>query len=898
MEFDRALLDRTLNVNIQLNDERRESVAPYVLTIISSLFTADGDGYESLRIGAIFQTLDVTSAPILSTGVVGYVHHANVIEAEEEALAEINAALEIDTANPLLLIQSAILKQRLGQIDAAHSDLLAAERIGPNTWVMPQLFIASMTEDESVLNIFNEVIEKRPDDWLLYFFRGTLYYNFGQTIPDSPALARADFERSIELGPEASFPYIYSALLALHEGRIQDAEQVIDLILTEYPDPAVMERMIRATFSNDTLSPYVITLSAFTNQTLGRQTEVITWTSTNADLFEDMADLALMQGIAYCALGDYAAAVTSFSTGLVSDPTFTLLHLLRAGARQQSGNTEGAAEDYSAVEASPQSAALAPYLAALKAGEMNCGTFLSPDNPVFGMDTSEAASTPILNNDAAPDSDPLTAVALVEAGEYMVLVADLEPLEGVAERDVARFIADDLRVTLEESVAYTQIRIRRYPAIITSAAEAEQVAETAGAAVIVWGHYTTDEIELQIQIGATESFGYNQFARDTLAKTGNVRAHLSSERQESVAVPVTGIVNLLSLADGDQFDYLLTMTMIGDLNVTSAEIVGQTPAAHLHRALIGYFDAPSAALDDFTAAITLDSGNPLLYAYRAITQIRLGDFASAKTDLQTAKRLGPEGWTTPGYFGAQESVDEGIAALSAIIESRPDDWYPQFFLGMMYYADLNDLEAAKPHLDAAIAAGPEANLPFVTAMLLALREGRIADAQEYAHIILTQFPDPDLTNRAFSALFGDSVAEEALTGEYFAVGTNIVIGQYDNVIRIVDEALAPLLASPAPPGLLGEINNGLSDIFLLQGMAYCNQHNYQDAETAYSQAIRFSQDYALAYLLRGQTRLKLLHEAGATTDFETARTLSPNADFDLWLEAAMNGEWTCANLLE
>jgi tetratricopeptide (TPR) repeat protein len=207
--------------------------------------------------------------------------------------------------------------------------------------------------------------------------------------------------------------------------------------------------------------------------------------------------------------------------------------------------------------------------------------------------------------------------------------------------------------------------------------------------------------------------------------------------------------------------------------------------------------------------------------------------------------------------------------------------------GMIYYTDLNDLAAAKPYLDAAIDAGPEANLPFVTAMLLALREGRIADAQEYARIILTQFPDPDLTNRAFSALYGDSsIAHEAMAGKYFAIGTNIVIGQYGDVIRITEEALAPVFADPAPPGLFGEINYGLSDVFLLQGFAYCNLHEYDAAENAYSQAIRFSDEYALAHLLRGQMRLKLLNNAGAS------------ADFDVWTAAAITGEWTCENLFE
>ncbi|MBN1565031.1 MAG: protein kinase [Anaerolineae bacterium] len=920
LNFDRDLLERTLNVNVRVTDERRESVAPYVLTVINNLVNADGDGYEALRTSAIFEALAVanatgtstamTSAEVTSSGVVGYVHRTNVVGSESAALDEIHAALAIDAANPLLLIQRAIIYQRQGDFDAARSDLLAAGRIGPANWTMPQLLMASMTEDESVLALFNEIVEKRPGDWLPHFFLGTIYYSLEDMIPDAFTLAKSHLDQAIALGPEASFPYIYSALLALHEGRVEDVGPVIDLILSDYPDPAAMERMIRATFSGDTLSPYVVTLSAFTNQVLGRQADVIAWTTTEEDAINGIADTHLMRGIAYCALGDYAAAETSFSTGLEIDPTFILLYLLRADARQRQDNTAGASVDFSAVAASDQSVALQTTTTAIKAGELDCGTFLSPDNPVFAQQTSiaqptspardtlPAARTPIPLA-AAVTPDPIAAVQPVEAGEYMVLVANIEPLANVTERDVARFIVDDLRFTLEESVAYARMRVRRYPAIITSAAEAEQIADATGATVIIWGNYTTEEVELQIQVGSTAAFPYNTFTRDDLAKTGNVRVRLTSERRESVAIQVINIVNLLNLADGDQFDYLLTMTIIDDLDVTSAEIVGNTLGAHLHRALATYFDDPASTVAELTAAIALDSGNALLYAYRAITQLRVDDVASAELDIQTARRLGPENWTTPLYFDVYGSPEDTHDEFMALITTRSDDWYPQFILGVIFYTDYNDPAAAKPYLEASIAAGPEANLPYVTAMLLDLRTGEITEAQTYANIILTQFPDPDLTNRAFSALYGDSPqAEEAMTGEYFAAGTNIVIGQYNDVIQIVDEVLAPFRDGPAYAALLSTPNNGLSDVFLLQGIAYCNIDDYENAAAAYTQAIAVSENYALAHLLRGQMRLLLDDAAGAETDFATAQAHTLGPAFDPWVEAAIAGDWTCENLFE
>ena len=51
----------------------------------------------------------------------------------------------------------------------------------------------------------------------------------------------------------------------------------------------------------------------------------------------------------------------------------------------------------------------------------------------------------------------------------MVLVAQMEPLSGAEPREVSRFIVDDLVQTLEVSVPFSMVRIRDYPAVITSA---------------------------------------------------------------------------------------------------------------------------------------------------------------------------------------------------------------------------------------------------------------------------------------------------------------------------------------------------------------------------------------------------------------------------------------------
>ena len=64
-------------------------------------------------------------------------------------------------------------------------------------------------------------------------YRGALYYLIGDY-----AAAEADLERSIALHPNTNFPYPFATLIALREGRISDARQLMQTALTEFPDPS------------------------------------------------------------------------------------------------------------------------------------------------------------------------------------------------------------------------------------------------------------------------------------------------------------------------------------------------------------------------------------------------------------------------------------------------------------------------------------------------------------------------------------------------------------------------------------------------------------------------------------------------------------------------------------
>ncbi len=816
-------------------------------------------------------------------------HRATLTDDPQAALGYLNDALSLDAGNALLYLYSSIIKQNEGLIDDARRDALTAERVGPPEWSLPLLVQAAMADDASVLDLFNRVIAQRPDDWFPYFFRGSIYYEVSGEIPNAYELAKADLDMAIALKPGASFPYVFSALLALHEGRIADAGQMIHIVLTEFPDPDFMKRLIVATFGDRTLTPYTLTLAAFTNLTLGQYKPVIEDASVGIENFPEVSDSYLMQGIAYCGLGDFAAAETSFSGGLEALPEFVLLDLLRADARLQQGDESGAAEDFQVIQDSALSAEFAPLVRAVKDRTLTCANLFSPDNPIFnGTTQAEIAALP---------AEAVAAVQPVESGEFMVLVANIEPLEGVAERDVARFVAEDLRRTFEEEIPQSGIRVRQYPAVITTNAEARAVAQAVGADVIVWGTYTADQIELEVQIGTTDSFRHNLFPRDTIERAANVRVQLANERQESVAQPVLNVFNVLATAAGDEYLTIWMFMLTGSMSTPSAEITGDSAAAHLHRALIAYGSDTARAVEEFSAAISVDSGNALPYGFRALAYLREGNEQGFTADLSSMKRLGPQDWTMPLFMSAEDNVIAAIQIYQRLADLRPDDWFVFFLRGTFYYYGMHDLDQARADFEQSIALKPPGNLPYISAAVIAMRQGRMADAEALVRAILTEYPDPELTNRALLAVYGAS-AEHDFTSTFYAAGTNYGLGQYDDVVQQIQTFLDYMSSQPDHESLFNQETTALSDLYFLQGLAYCNLRDYPSAQEAYTMAINYSPNFALAYVLRGQMRIEQGDRDAAAEDFTTARAQKQDPTFAAWIDAGQNMAWTCADMME
>ncbi len=395
LEFPRETLERAANVRLNVNDERRESIAPYVLNALSLLQNADGATFETMRTLAITDLLQVRPAEVSGTAVASLVHMAlrGQFDTPGQSIELIDNALELDPGNALLYVLRATLNQRLQNPDEARRDIETARRIGPANWTMPLMVLANISDDAGeVRGLFDRVIEQHPDDWLSLFFRGSVSYQMGEFDA-----ARADFDQAIALKPDANFPYVYAALLALRQGRVTDAAMSVNVILREYPDATFMNRLITATFGENTQNAYGVTVAAFSSLVLGRYQDALEATRSGLVFFANNADLYLVQGLASCALGSNLSAERAYSQALARAPDHVIAHLLRAETRLKRTETDAAEADLERVRTLAPSDDLEPLIAAVQAREVGCQNFFSDANPLLrGLTWQAPADEPAL----------------------------------------------------------------------------------------------------------------------------------------------------------------------------------------------------------------------------------------------------------------------------------------------------------------------------------------------------------------------------------------------------------------------------------------------------------------------------------------------------------------------
>jgi len=309
-----------------------------------------------------------------------------------------------------------------------------------------------------------------------------------------------------------------------------------------------------------------------------------------------------------------------------------------------------------------------------------------------GIPTATLAATVTVLPSETATVIPSTSTPLVEPiapGEVMVLVAQMEQI-GKQQRDVTRFIVEDLAQRFETDPLVTNVRVREYGDTIKSNLLAWDVAQRTGAVIVIWGQYDDDGTTVNVQLGSLESLQDPVIDRATLERTINVRLRMKDERQETLAHAVLSSLTFLANAENDFVENCRLIMALDQLDAPKPEIIGNSIAAHTHRAAQVFLSDPETALSEVSLGIDMDAANPWLYTFRALVYQELGNFPLGRQDSDTAIRLAPKDWVIPYYVRGDENlitndVPGGIEAYTRVIAIRPDDWYPYNMRGYFYF---------------------------------------------------------------------------------------------------------------------------------------------------------------------------------------------------------------------
>jgi serine/threonine protein kinase/tetratricopeptide (TPR) repeat protein len=479
----------------------------------------------------------------------------------------------------------------------------------------------------------------------------------------------------------------------------------------------------------------------------------------------------------------------------------------------------------------------------------------------------------------AAESEILT-VEPVAVDEMMILVAQLEPLDE-ARPNVDRFIRNNLTQELEVGAPLMKLRFREYPQIITSQEDAAAAAAANNAPLIIWGNYTNDYLELDIQSSNPQVSPEEQ---KLLTDTLDVRVRITDERSQTIAPQVLTATAIWWMYSGDVFLAASSIVYLDQLKMVGGEVMGVNVATNVHRFYASFYDSNDEANQALEDALELDPTNWILYLVRSTARQRDGDLAGAKEDARTAIRLSEDQWASylilANIAFAEGDYEAAIENLGEVAELT-ENWFPYSLSGVIHYLNGNYAEAQQD-VDKAMTLQPRGNVPYLFGILLALRDGRMDDVRTLLQTVLTEYPDPTSFTRIVETFTGGQTYNNAdLLGLMLSSFSNMALGQYDATIRETQQAI--------------EIRNDLPEIYLLQGMAYCVQGDNEAAEESYTEGIALDPDLTVLYVLRADARRRMNDLTGSLEDLSAAQETPMWAGFQAMVENPESANLGCEN---
>src|SRR5262249_41675342 len=137
-----------------------------------------------------------------------------------------------------------------------------------------------------------------------------------------------------------------------------------------------------------------------------------------------------------------------------------------------------------------------------------------------------------------------------------------------------------------------------------------------------------------------------------IRRYADVHVQMTDPLTQSIAVPILVINDTLQAADGNESEVFRTLGLLDQLKTTttSASVVGTGAAAQISRNELFFLSDTQKFVDQMAPIVSLDGSNPLPYLYRSLGYFRLHQYDKSLQDAETARKLGPEGWSPPLYM--------------------------------------------------------------------------------------------------------------------------------------------------------------------------------------------------------------------------------------------------------
>lgn len=488
-------------------------------------------------------------------------------------------------------------------------------------------------------------------------------------------------------------------------------------------------------------------------------------------------------------------------------------------------------------------------------------------------------------------------IPTVTDSEYLVLLMAQPEL---AENKNLKDAYVDVVETLQLDIPFSNVKAFPVDTTADTLLDATQLLRKTSADILVWAELEEDQIDYWILAGNPKATN-TQFDAETLTQLTTVEVIITEDGQ-TITPYILGALSILHTTNGDIFESMRTLAILEEINDQPATLESLGTSQHFFSFFNLFLNDTNASIDAITQAIELDGGNPIWYVMRAMAHMRLGEGEQAIRDAKTAERIGPDGWSFPLVIqGASADIyGSQIDLLNTALDYQ-DDWFIYYLRSTFKYAT-NDLDGAWDDVEASIDNNPQANAPYVTGFLIAMRDGRIEDAGEMMAKMVKDKPDPALGNRVLKALFGDNTVDILMSGMLYEGYGNIVLGQYESVTAFepqLQELLfefRELLTSLDTESLQDTQRYFAGDVFSMMGTAYCALGEYDDAMKWLTQGIQVDPTSAMLRYIRTAVTSELGMEDLVQEDVAVIAGLSDEMN-DL-IRAGENDEIHCDDFFD